>query len=87
MFSTSIIQLPVLSHRCFPGNSDHSIHAHVHRYQIDDFVHVSLPNSIISKIGSSQNACNVVAAVNPPVVRLLPCIDNCSTEQRDLLLL
>jgi len=74
-FSTSIIQLPVLRPCCFPGNSDHGIHTHVHGYQIDDFVDATLPNSIISKICSAQDTGNVVAVVNPPVVQLLPFID------------
>jgi hypothetical protein len=76
VFSTTIIQLPVLRSRCFPGNRDHGIHTHVHSYKIDNFVDTTFPNPIESQICSAQDTGYVVAVVDPPMVQLLPSVDN-----------
>jgi len=86
LFSASTTELPVLTHRFFPCDRNHGIHAHVHRQQIDDFVDATLPNCTIPQIGSAQVLGYFGVVVDSTVVWFLRSVDKKFTEQCHLLL-
>jgi hypothetical protein len=80
-YHTSVTELPVVRHRCLPCNRNHSIHTHVHRYQISNLSIAEQTHTSASQVDSAQNSGYGLNIVSPSRVGLLPGVYNCCTEE------